>query len=133
VTLAGCSAGESDEGVLCTAIGCSSGAAISLPRLDVPDDERLTVRVGARDVCQEIGLRPAGNPEMLADVSLQIRGQSTPVNVTVPDPRGRLIAKGEGVAPVYVLRPNGPNCPPPPCRRIRVRLQAERLVPVPDR
>jgi hypothetical protein len=123
LTLAAC-----EDEQLCTGSGCPLGSTVLLPRFDVPDDEQLTVRVCARDRCNEVGLVRERTPDMNAQVPLRLEGRSTPVSVTVRDASGKLLARADGVAPVRVVHPNGPDCPPV-CRTLSVRLAGNRLVP----
>jgi hypothetical protein len=116
-----------DRAVNCTLKGCSSGATVVLPRLDVPDGDTLTVRVCANGRCQDGELPAVRNPDLQADVPVPLEGGSVELSVTVRDKSGALLARGQGTAVVKVTYPNGRDCPPA-CRRVQVRLADGQLV-----
>jgi len=90
--------------------------------------ERVSVRVCVNSRCGVGGQRAESLPTYSTNVAVPVSGTSAKVSVSVRDAAGRLIARGKGTARVVVVRANGPDCPPPPCHRIHVRLEGTRLV-----
>jgi len=115
---------HNDE-ILCTGIGCGPSVVVELPPLRTEPGEEIAVRVCSERRCSTTRQIGAGSSQ----IWMEIRGKAMDLEITVRDSSGRLLARGEGSAPVKVTRPNGPECPPV-CRSAHVRLDGTRLVAV---
>ena len=126
--IVGCGAEDTGSGD-CTAAGCSSGVAVKVSRLSVPDSRLVTLRACVDRRCRSVraSAGDASRYGVQVDVPLEMPRGEAAVTVVVRDPNGQVLLRATGSAPVEVVRPNGPDCPPV-CQLMRVRVAGNRLL-----